>query len=264
MGYLRAVILDNDETTGFYPIVFGVLSVLQDHPELKKDAVLTVLERLAEWMLENHFFRPGIVDFLKTLVSLRQENSLHGIVMYTNQLDCTPPAEKEKEDYIPEVWSPPHAIAYMMSWLVKDFIFDHILTRPLYEPLIPKTGYYAKQFKRVLDLYPGKRISTKHMLFFDDLATPKIILADGIPKVETYEYSRVLVPPYRKSYTEEDIHNCVHKCFKGYSFQSAAIRELERIVKKYKPITPDGVNVSCSFMRDIVKIHFEKDYDPRY
>lgn len=265
MKFLRAVVLDNDETTGFYPIVFGMLSVLEDHPKLKKDDIALVLERLAEWMLEHKYFRPGIVEFLKTLIELRQEGSLDAIIMYTNQLNCRPPNVDSSTDlYIPELWSPPHAIAYMMGWLVKDMVFDHILTRPLDLKPIPGAVYYPKQFKRIFDLYPDRLVNTKHILFFDDLATPEILRTDGIAKIAVYDYSRVLVPPYRHAYTDEDIQDCAQFCLKGFGFLKSAIPTLKRIVKQYHAISSEDVQTSCSFMRDIVKIHFEKNYNPKH
>lgn len=260
MKFLRAVILDNDETTGWYPLVFGMLSVLQDYPNLTNDDIASILERLADWMLEYKFFRPGIVDFLKTIIELRQENSLDAVIMYTNQVNCAPP---NLESSMLELWSPPHAIAYMMSWLVKDFVFDHILTRPLDLKCVPGTKYYPKQFKRIFDLYPDRLVNTKHVLFFDDLAIPTVLRTDGIPKSAVYDYSRVLVSPYRCHYTEEDIHKCAKYCLKGYPFIKSAVPELLRIMNQYKVSIPaDEVQTSCAYMHDIVKIHFEKNYNP--
>lgn len=262
MRFLRAVILDNDETTGWYPLVFGMLSVLQNHPELTNDDVATVLERLADWMLEHKFFRPGLVEFLKTLIDLRQEDSLDAIIMYTNQVNCTPPM---MENTMLELWSPAHAITYMMCWLVKDFVFDHILTRPLDVKCVPGTNYFPKQFKRIFDLYPDKLVNTKYVLFFDDLAIPTILRTDGIAKIATYDYSRVIVSPYRCSYTEKDISNCAQYCLKGYSFIKSAVPELLRVMNRYTVSIPeDEVQISCAYMRDVVKIHFEKDYNPKH
>jgi hypothetical protein len=84
---LRAVILDNDETTGSYAIVFAIVHVLQIAESKNQVFVGHVLERLAKWMVAQRVFRPGIRNFLGNLISLREDNKIDAIIMYTNQLD---------------------------------------------------------------------------------------------------------------------------------------------------------------------------------
>jgi hypothetical protein len=265
MSFLRAVVLDNDETTGSYGIVFAVLSVLQKQQGLSSNEILLVLNRLAKWMLEKEFFRPGLGPFIETLVELRENGSLDAILMYTNQVDCTPfDARRQSNEFVHELYSPAHAIAYMISYLVQDYVFEYILTRPLGTQQIPNTGYFPKQFKRIFDLFPEKLVNTKHILFFDDLATPEILRDDGIAKVAIHSMSRVMVPPYRRQITEADIHDCINTCFKGFSFGNSAFLELRRVVRPWMKPHLEEVQIGCSFMRDIVKIHFEKHYNPKH
>jgi hypothetical protein len=265
MSFLRAVILDNDETTGSYGIVFAILSVLQKQQGLTSDEILLVFDRLAKWMLENQFFRPGLVPFIETLVELRENGSLDAILMYTNQVDCTPfDARRQSSEFVHELYSPAHAIAYMISYLVQDYVFEYVLTRPLGTQQIPNTGCFPKQFKRIFEFFPEKLVNTKHILFFDDLATPEILRDDGIAPDSVNPLSRVMVPPYRRQITDADIHDCINTCFKGFSFGSIVFAEIRRIVKPWMKPLSDEVQIGCSFMRDIVKIHFEKEYNPKH
>ena len=125
---LKAVVLDNDETTGSYSLVFAILVCLEHHKVHDMKLVAEVLQRLAVWMNVHHCFRPGLRQLLQSLLTLRYYGKLDAIIMYTNQSEVIP--EGWSDPYPPFLKSPPQAIAYMMNCLTGHKVFDHILSRP--------------------------------------------------------------------------------------------------------------------------------------
>lgn len=203
LGPLRAVILDNDETTGSYILLFSMMKALNKNGDIDLDFFTYIIERLADWMVSNSIFRPNLLPFLTLLMNLRNEGKIDAIIMYTNQLEVEPIINH----------SMPRCINHMFTYLVPGFSFDHILTRPNDPARI--NNVFPKQFKRVLDLYPGRPLNTKQMLFFDDLAVPIYIKTDGIEPKYTSRRSYVLVDPYKPYLNSEDISACVKFCLKN-------------------------------------------------
>jgi hypothetical protein len=189
---LRAVILDNDETTGSYLIIFSVLQILRDHEIKTESFIKSILDKLYEWMILHNCFRPGLRNLLETLITLRKNNQIEAIIMYTNQLELQP-----KEDMPPLLFSAPMCIAYMMSKMVGESVFDHILTRP--------TGPIQKSFERILNLYPEYPRDIRDITFVDDLATPCYITASTIPRNKIDESSWYKVEPYNRIFSHSDI-----------------------------------------------------------
>lgn len=256
---LRAIILDNDETTGSYYVVFALIfafQILPNPPDIFE--VSTVLERLAIWMETHHCFRPGLVDFLKHIVKMRNENKLDGIIMYTNQKDFTSQTTKDSNSlYPPLLTSPAHCISYMMSYLVQDIVFDHILTRPEQGTPIGTNGCLAKQFKRVLDLYPEWSQSCSKLLFFDDLATPEVIRFDEIPKAQHDMKAYALVPPYVHPLSLPELTNLSIRLFDGWSQRLQLAQRFRDIYTHMAPTYDPGNHSTGQFMIDLVKQRFE-------
>ncbi len=255
---LRAVILDNDETTGSYYVVFALVFALQS---LSKPPyifeLITLLERLAVWMSAHNCFRPGLIDFLKYIVKMRNENKLDGIIMYTNQKDFTPPVTDSNSLYPPLLTSPPACISYMMSYLVQDVVFDHILTRPEQGTPVGTNGCLAKQFKRVLDLYPEYSLSCKHLLFFDDLATQEVIRFDGIPKAQHDMKAYALVPPYTRTLSLPELTNLSIRLFEGWDNRLQLANKFREVYLALSPKHDPGNHPTGEYMIEHVKQRFE-------
>jgi hypothetical protein len=244
---LKAVILDNDETTGSYPIVYSILKTLQNAGNIEPSLFTYILERLATWMIKESIFRPGLIEFLKTLVKLKAERKIDAIIMYTNQYE---PNETLNT-------SLPRCIQYMFMYLVPGFVFDHILTRPENPVILNNT--YPKQFKRVLDLYPYRPSDNTQILFFDDIAVPMYVKDDGVE--ESSDSSRVLVDPYYCFLYKEDIVDCVKFCLGDIAdlkeFTYSVIYYYSKLVNQpYKmPIAP----LNCSYFTELVKKKYDTD-----
>ena len=197
---LRAVVLDNDETTGAYRLLVCLLSVICKINETTLDEFLYFLEQLAEWMEKNYLFRPGLDILLKTLYRLREQNRIDVIIMYTNQ------TESFAKTILPLINSPPQCIAYMMTHLSKKRIFDRILARKTDTAIL-------KRFERILDEFPEAPKDIRHIVFVDDLASPTFITANTIEKEYMSPDSWYPVKPYKHILTIEEFMDCIEYCF---------------------------------------------------
>lgn len=201
---LRAIILDNDETTGSYGILFAVLEHLRPlSAECDAPFVQRFLKRLAYWMMTHSCFRPGLRKLLSVCISLRNAGVIDAIVMYTNQSEVPTP-----EGAVEFLYSPPKCIQYMFSYLMTQQVFDHLLTRPPHGQTI-HGGWKVKQFKRVLDLYPDKPLDMRGCLFLDDMAFPPYIQTTGIPKQGVFQSSYFRVTPYKRVLTPKEVFECL-------------------------------------------------------
>ena len=246
-GPLRAVILDNDETTGSYHIVYSILKSIQKHGTVAPELFCYILERLATWMVKESIFRPGLIEFLTTLVNLKKAGKIDAIIMYTNQYETGQTLSA----------SLPRCIQYMFMYLVPGFVFDHILTRPENPVILNNT--YPKQFKRILDLYPYWPSDNTQILFFDDIAVPMYVKDDGVE--ESSDSSRVLVDPYFCFLYKEDIKECVKFCLGDM----AELTSLTQSVHYYystlinKPYNMAVVPLNCSYFTELVKKKYDID-----
>ncbi len=80
----RVVILDNDETTGSYWVMFSIIHIFRDY-QIGGMHLQDIIPALADFAIQAHIFRPGLVKLLKTLYKLRGKGLLDAIVMYTYQ-----------------------------------------------------------------------------------------------------------------------------------------------------------------------------------
>lgn len=223
---LRAVVLDNDETTGSYAIVFVVLEILQNLSGVSDDYVESVLDRLAIWMYKFNIFRPGLKKLLITLVYLRNNKMIDSIIMYTNQTEI--------EHEISLLWSPPKCIAYMMNKLVQESVFNNILAREV-SPDNNTIQILNKKFSRVLDLHPTFPKNITEMVFVDDLASPDFILANDIPEDAKNESAWYKIPPYRKDISWQQFYGCLLCCFQNKDFVNEIYFDS---YSKYKSLCP--------------------------
>lgn len=207
---LRAVILDNDETTGSYTLVFAFLITLECFRDVSNEYLTKLFTRLAKWMYVHHCFRPGLRPLLEVIHTLRKTNKIDAVIMYTNQTETTPPSSAPKTEYPPFLYSPPQTIAFMLSTLVNEPLFDHILARPV--PTGDSMHLY-KNFNRVLALYPERPKDIRDMIFVDDLARPDFVLANSIESQRKDPSCWHAVDPYIRNLNEEEVRHCLQYCF---------------------------------------------------
>jgi hypothetical protein len=248
-GPLKAVILDNDETTGAYTLLYSIIKTLNKIGDIDTMFYTYIIERLALWMVKMSIFRPGLVPFLTLLMNLRNEGKIDAIIMYTNQLEIQPTLQ----------YSLPRCINHMFTYLVPGFKFDHILTRP--EDPTTVNNVFPKKFKRVLDLYPDRPLNTRKMLFFDDLAVPKYITTEGIEPKYTSRRSYVLVEPYKVLLFSEDIESCVRFCFEDFVDIESLTMVITRYYSEniYKDYTPSICSEDFTYFMKLVKWKYNSD-----
>ena len=175
----KIIILDNDETTGSYKLLFILYDFL-----IKSHAGCHVsIKQISEIIWDNNLiknntyfnkkyrgdniFRPYLTLFLKKIVEMKRDNKLDYIVMLTNQ-------------HTGSAWTDSSGKAYTISKIIADILslvvgndyslWDIILTRDLTAPTI--YGYNIKYLSRVfreLNL-PIQAWSYKYVWFIDDLA----------------------------------------------------------------------------------------------
>jgi hypothetical protein len=230
---LRAVILDNDETTGSYGILFSILAVLQQIPSVNIEYTSIILQKLAQWMVTRNVFRPGLKNLLQTCIGLKKQNRIDAIVMYTNQLEQTPPQELLHNNNISHIlWSPPRCIAYMMNYLVDDTVYDCMLSRPQNADC---SKYIPKSFSRVLDLYPLRPKDIRQMIFIDDMAFPAYIDAKDIQPHLRDASAWQSVEPYHRRLTEKEFVDCITYCFGSQDPADGFTSAVWDVYQKYIP-----------------------------
>jgi hypothetical protein len=235
---LRAVILDNDETTGSYHLLIAILTILQHASNVTLLQTGQLLERLANWMVVNGCFRPGLRNFLSILMGLRQEGLLDAIVMYTNQSDFP----LKQPQHVPTLaQSPARCVAYMLEYLAKKPIFDRILTRPV--NAILQNGTYPKDFRRVLQQFPGRPYDIRMMRFIDDLAYKMFIQASHVAKGKQDDACWVPWPRHVRNLKEEEVYDCVKTCFPNHPQIDTLLQMIYTEYLKYPALqgpTPSG------------------------
>ena len=239
---LRAVILDNDETTGSYGILFSILAILQQIPSINIEYTSIILQKLAQWMVTRNVFRPGLKNLLQTCIGLKKQNRIDAIVMYTNQLEQSLPEELLYKDNVSHIlWSPPRCIAYMMNYLVDDTVFDCMLSRP---PNADNTKWIMKSFSRVLDLYPLRPKDIRQMVFVDDMAFPAYIDAkDILPHLRDVSAWQS-VEPYSRRLTEKEFVDCLSYCFGSRDPADGFTTAVWNVYQNYRPEKSSIANAS--------------------
>ena len=224
---LRAIILDNDETTGSYGLLFALICVFREEPILTNARFKRFLKNLAIWMLTNGVFRPGIQNLLYTITALRRRGLIDKIIMYTNQTEN--PYSNEYLD------SAPNCIAYMANCISKETVFDFILAKDGYSPLA--TQYTPKSFQRILDLFPDKPKDIREIVFVDDMASPDHVHSHTIALHLQSADCWYSIMPYYKHLSKQDVYNCL----KFVLFTTVlADMYIERVWDAYQRYIPHG------------------------
>ena len=209
---LRAIILDNDQTTGSYTLVYSILIGLKTTNNITQENYKIIFKRLAAWMIKHNVFRPGIKSILETIAYLKKENAVDAVIIYTNQINENIHMKLKEGNRITSL---PRTISYMMQYLNDDKpLFDYILTRPL-DANILSNGWCPKKFSRVLDLYPNKPKDIRKIVFIDDMGTPEYICAHDIPETHKSKEAWYPISPYYRHLSTREIIICVWTCFEG-------------------------------------------------
>jgi hypothetical protein len=250
---LRAIILDNDETTGSYGILFAILEHLRPlSSKLDATFVQRFLKRLSYWMMTHGLFRPGLRKLLSVCMALRNAGAIDAIIMYTNQSEVKPP-----EGTVEFLCSPPKCIQYMFSYIMTQQVFDHLLTRPAHGQTL-QGGWKVKQFKRVLDVYPDRPLDMRGLLFLDDLAIQPYIQTTGIPKQGVFPSSYFRVTPYKRVLGPKDVFECLLHIFGG---ENLTHEFMDDIYTTYRTTyQPDASTTANGYMLMLASEQIQKKY----
>jgi hypothetical protein len=237
---LRAIILDNDEASGSYLILFDLWETLMD---TSLGSVLTfkqILDFLIKKADAYNIFRPGLIEFLVTCVELRDTDRIDAIIMYTHQ----------NAEFTWRHWSVPALLATLMGHLVaarhpmKRNLFDYVLTLPPEGFQKEINGWVVKKFDRVLNMYPWKPRDIREIVFIDDNASPKYIEADSIDSDKKHASSWYKVSPYRIAYSAIIYRQFINELCEEYSItlseeDSVPINSIARGARaeKGRPVT---------------------------
>lgn len=228
---LRAVVLDNDETTGSYGIVFSILTFLSKKPDVYVPHIHSILAKLAYWMEDHHVFRPGLRILIQKLLYLRDINLIDVILMYTNQRHDIP--SKYEDTPYALLYSPPLAISFMMDVLFSAHVFDSHFTRP--RESWGQSAIVPKYFGRILDAYPTYEKDSRGILFLDDLATPENIQTIPLPSNKTSSKSLIRVTPYKINLSDEQLENLMTTLFGNMWLYDS---DYHSIIKQYVSRSP--------------------------
>ena len=229
---LRAIVLDNDEASGSYMLIFDLWETLMKTSFGSALEFKQILDFLVKNVMKYNIFRPGLMRFLTTCVELREANRIDGLIMYTHQ----------NAEYVWKDWSVPALLATLMGHLVaqthpggklKRRLFDYVLTLPPDEFQREVNGWIVKDFERILNLYPWKPKDIRKILFVDDHASPKYIEASTIAPDKKHIYSWYKVTPYRIAYGATLYRQMIAELCEEYGLEvseedSAVIDEIAR------------------------------------
>ncbi len=229
---LRCVILDNDETTGCYTLVFSLVNYLSKHVLEYYDQIEVIFTKLALFMEEHHLFRPGLRALLKDLCALRRDGHIDKIFMYTNQRHQVPLEDQGTMHEL--LHSVPMAISFMMNVLADDEdVFDHHYTRPIEH--WGQTGVIPKYFSRIFETHKEYEINMQYMIFVDDMAHPNYIKSDGFLDHQIKEHSWYRVEPYYATLEDEQLEHFMFLLFEKKWITEESIKGILKQYIDYMP-----------------------------
>jgi hypothetical protein len=185
----RILILDNDETTGSYHLLFFIESFLNFAEQLGHSVDYNkTIQLIAAFCLESNILRPGMQRFIREAIRLKRARRIDKIVIYTNQLSVA------EEGF---TWSTPEIIADILSLIADDPHFiDLLITRDSSAFAPQHHGYVIKDLVRPFtELYPTKTPNFSKTLFIDDRAFNPY--AHDSSRTNTSANSFLAIPPYK-------------------------------------------------------------------
>ena len=158
-GTLRAVVLDNDETTG----VFLSLKKLVENYDKEdyKEFIQEAKNILTTPLKGKASFRTGIEKFLDTLYRLKLEKRIDAVIMYTNMI-ATPFLTFEGV-----IYTRPQILSDIFDEILKDI--HTTIDKPLCDLIIFRQNAFPPQkyIKVIEDIYDNHNKNNK-FVFFDD------------------------------------------------------------------------------------------------
>lgn len=138
----RLIILDNDETTGSYWILFKLVHLFRDH-NLDTFDIKAFVPAITNFCLKARIFRPGLLDFLNTIAKLRATNKVDAIIMYTYQDELVGRKDDWSEMYNTHgrLVNIPILLDYCFGYMTGGFkevrpFFDTRIARPAHRQLV--------------------------------------------------------------------------------------------------------------------------------
>lgn len=192
----RILILDNDETTGSYNLLFHLYDLFARAsfgPQLNPAITMSVITRYAR---AAGVFRKGLQRLLVATASLKAAGRIDKVIMYTNQLDVRQIRGMRTWRTEGIEWSVPQMIQIMLVYLANSpDLIDIILTRPVdLESLT--ANYPVKDLTRAFRAAcPGAAVDLRLTRFLDDLADEKYMIDSS--NSNTDAESRIKLAPYR-------------------------------------------------------------------
>lgn len=141
----NVLILDNDETTGYYSDLAMYMYHVMRFIAVTKEAEIVLLNKCIMIMEEYCVFRPGLRQFMQTIAARKREGIIYKVVMYTNAF-MTPGTGWISVNWGPITWA--QTLSKMFDRMAGyDDLFDLILTRL---PEDRAKQYPLKDFNRVV------------------------------------------------------------------------------------------------------------------
>ena len=238
---LKAVVLDNDETTGSYGLVFSVLGnirvAFQASGLTDEGAVRILYQRLAAVLVKRRLFRPYLGPLLHCLTFLRDEGALDSVIMYTNQNEEVP--FNPYNAFWKIMYNIPYSISYLMYEAFRTNAFDDVLSRPHYIDGI-KNAACPKSFSRIFNLDPDRPRDTKDILFVDDNACPQFITAPPRTVVDPESYYRI--GAYVRILTDEELEDALKEILEGFLVEDNVRDAIKKNYRKYAPLERIALN----------------------
>lgn len=234
---LRAVVLDNDETTGSYGLVFSVLTHIRNAGLTDEAIIRTIYRRLAVVLVKRRLFRPHLGRLLHTLTFMRDESLLDSVIMYTNQTEEVP--FNPYNAFWKIMYNVPYSISYLMYEAYKTNAFDDILSRPPYLHGIHHAAC-PKSFSRIFNLDTDRPRDTTHILFVDDNACPQFITAPPKTVVDPASYYRISA--YVRVLTDEELDEALKELFEGMTVDDTIRDSIKKQYRKYSPLERIALN----------------------
>ena len=189
---MTVIVLDNDETTGFYSHLLTYMGFAVRCRRLTAAQEVEMIPIITRIAAANGVFRPGTADFLRALVERKQAGVISSIVMYTNAY-ADPDMTWHTASWGTVDW--PHFVARVLSCLAGiegETLFDVVLSRL---PSMRHIPYPKKNFERVVTALKDVRPvgDDERIIFFDDKPTEILGTSDRYIAWRVSEYKSPLV-----------------------------------------------------------------------
>lgn len=191
---MTVIVLDNDETTGYYSHLLTYMGFVARCLKLTADQEAGIIDSITEIAKANGVFRPGTEEFLRGIAERKRLGIVSSVVIYTNAL-ANPDMSWYTSSGIVD-W--PNFVARILSHLAGDpTLVDVVLSRPPHLAHIP---YPKKNFARVTGALAaaGRPVGEDERIFFFDDKPEEILGAS-----ERFVAWRA--PEYKSPLTTEQI-----------------------------------------------------------